>query len=207
MELTRHHIFENTSYNYEMKEGDKVLQIFYAGNLDLYFVLATKQIMENENISLSFDITKENYDLYVLFDALYKEIKEGKVFEDARQISCLLDEKDYKKTEEYKRLVHGDIIEWISDDGPRDAEDRMTIEPQEDSYRLTFYRNDKPLDIGWKSHFGITIRIRNSGSSYAPFNCVFMRLYQRLQNIDPKYQQISIEEYTYMQKVKHKNPQ
>ena len=202
MELTRQPNFENTAYDYLIKKEDKALQISFAGNLDLYFKLILKEPIGEENAAFSFDITKENFELYVLFEALYNEIKSGNIFDETREFSCIAGENHYQNTEEYRRLVHDDVIEWISDDGPRDAEDRMTIEPQEDSYRLTFYRNDKPLDVGFKSHHGITVRIRNSGSYYTPFNCVFMRLYQRLQNIDPENQQISLEEFAYMQKSK-----
>ena len=50
------------------------------------------------------------------------------------------------------------------------------------------------------------IRISNSGSRYAPFNIVFMRMFTKLQDIDDINDyghQIHIEEYLYNQKVKY----
>ena len=204
MDITRQRNFDDSSYDYQIKEGNQALQIVFAGNLDLYFRLVPNRPVGLENVSFSFDITKENFEIYTIFEALYQEVMEGKVFDDPREFSCLHIDRDYKETEEYKRLVHGKKIEWISDDGPRELEDRMTIEPGEDCYHLTFYRNDKPLDAGFKGHHGISVRIRNSGSWYSPFNCIFMKAYQRLQHIDPDYQQITFDELEYMEKQKQK---
>ena len=50
----------------------------------------------------------------------------------------------------------------------------------------------------------ITIRFRNSGSRYDPFNIIFMRLYQGLCNLDYEYHQIHIEEYLQESKIKKK---
>ena len=55
-----------------------------------------------------------------------------------------------------------------------------------------------------KSSFNIVVRFRNSGSRYDPFNCVFMRFYQRLQEVDPNYHQVHIEELIYRKKLKRK---
>ena len=67
--------------------------------------------------------------------------------------------------------------------------------------RLSFYRNDLPMDFGFKSSSRIIVRFRNSGSYYEPFNCVFMRMYNNLQKVDPKYHQIHMEELGYVKKL------
>lgn len=192
-------------YDFELIKDGKILQIFYAGNLDLYMKLGNGSILpENENISIYFDITKENYEIYSIFDSLYNDIIKGRIFDEEDPIYFEYNNYiDNTKTYEYKKLVdENQNINWISDDGPAELEDMMSISYlDEDTYRLTFARNDKPMDIGFKSGLGITVRIRNSGSSYSPFNCIFMRMYKKLQEIDPNYHQIHLEEIKYAKKL------
>ena len=47
----------------------------------------------------------------------------------------------------------------------------------------------------------ISIRFRNSGSLYDPFNMIFMRMFNKLQNYDPEYHQIHFEEINYAKKL------
>ena len=202
-------------YDYQLIDGSRKLDILFAGNLDLYMTLGSgKMIPDNTNVFINFDITKENYEIYSLFDAMYNEIVEGKVFirDEADEFieditGYKLDEFDYKDTYAYKELVdEKGTIRWISDDGPRDVEDSVHIfRLNDDVIRLTFYRNDKPMDFGFKSCSKIVVRFRNSGSYYNPFNCVFMRMYQKLQDIDPMYHQIHMEELEYVKKMKKDN--
>ena len=193
-------------YDFYFTKEEKTLRIFYGGNLDLYLSLGNRELIpEDENVTLSFDITKENYEIFSLFDALYKDVLAGKVFEE--EISDeLRDQERYRNSYEYQILVDEDEkINWISDEGPPEVEDKVSISKQdEDTYRLTFYRNDKPMDFGMKNSLNISVRIRNSGSKYDPFNCIFMRMYQKLQDLDPNYHQIHIEEYEYLKKQKVK---
>ena len=188
-------------FDIEFIEKDKYLKIFFGGNLDLYMVLENDKILpQNQNISLYFDITKEDYEIYSIFDSLYINIINGRPFgEDSLSIDY-----DYKERDSYKRLVDNNLnITWISDDGPPEMEDKLEITKlDEDRYRLTFIRNDKPLDIGFKNSMGISIRFRNSGSRYDPFNCLFMQMYHKLQDIDPEYHQIHFEELKYLKKLK-----
>ena len=190
-------------YDFELIDGDKILKILFAGNLDLYMILGNNEIIPFEkNVSLYFDITKEDYEIYSIFDSLYNDIVAGKPFGE----DCLSSDYDYKKRDAYKKLVDSNFdINWISDDGPHELEDMLRISKLDgDRYRLTFIRNDKPMDCGFKNHMGISIRFRNSGSLYDPFNCVFMIMYHKLQEIDPEYHQMHIEEIEYLKKKKIK---
>ena len=64
----------------------------------------------------------------------------------------------------------------------------------------------KGYDHDFNSPNYIPIRFRNSGSTYTPFNNVFMGMFNQLQEYDPNYHQIHIEEYLYQKKlVKKKN--
>ena len=183
-------------YDYCLMEGNKELYIFFAGNLDLYFLLSTDKLLPpNENITLDFDITKENYDLYLIFDKLYNRIINSK--------KTNKEDDFWNNTDSINQLVDDNLnINWISDNGPADLEDKLVISKEEDSYKLTFIRNDKPMDFGFKSNAGIGIRFRNDGSRYNPFNCFFMELYNSLQKINPENHQIRFEELEYDEKVK-----
>ncbi len=193
-------------YDYLFIDNNKTLKIFYAGNLDLYMTLSDGNIIDYEkDLNLYFDITKENYNVFELFDETYNYILEGKPFADYSY-----DEFDsfsnfnYKNTYQYQNLINNNNIVWISDNGPRDCEDKLIINKYDDFYRLNFIRNDKPLDFGFKSPFCISVRFRNSGSFYAPFNCVFMNMYNKLNNLDLENHQIHFEEIEYQKKYKKK---
>ncbi len=187
-------------YDIELKEKENTLKIFFAGNLDLYLMLSDGEVIDNENKTLSFDITKEDYEIFSIFESLYKEIINGEVFDndDFDEI-----ENNYKFSDSYKKLVKENQITWISDNGPVEMEDRFVYYPlDENTYHFDFIRNDKPTDFGFKSPFGISVRIRNSGSNYDPFNCVLMRMFQKLQEVDNDYHQIHFEELEYKRLLK-----
>jgi hypothetical protein len=73
----------------------------------------------------------------------------------------------------------------------------------DDSILLEFYRPENTLKtLGFRIPGTLTIRFRNSGSTYDPFNIVFMKMYQRLQEYNPDYHQIHIEETIYQKTLK-----
>ena len=195
------------SYDFYLTKDDKTLKIHYSGNLDLYLMLSNDKLLSiDKNTIMHFDITKENYEIFQLFDSLYKDIISGNIFKEDIYIYKEFNSYDYTKSYEYRILVDDDHnIVWISDDGPVDLEDALKISKiDDDTYRLYFFRNDKSLDFGFKSSTNISVRIRNSGSRYNPFNCLFMRMFQELQNINPDYHQIHLEEIEYIKKLKKK---
>lgn len=183
------------SYDYCFTDGEKKLTILFARNLDLYFMMNDDQLMRfSESKTLSFDITKADYDVFCLFDSLYQDI-----------INCKIDEMhDVRKTYhyEYSKLVDDKkCITWISDEEQEEVGDSFQISRLNgDVYRLTFYRNDKSPEFGFKSPMYISVRIRNSGSRYGLFHCVFMKMYHDLQNLDPNYRQMHFEELQYIKK-------
>lgn len=192
------------SYDFELEKGEKVLNIYFGGTLDLYMSLSDgKKLLPGKSRSITYDITKEDYEIFTLFESLYEEVIIGDVFGSKDRNNFTIDE---RLLEQYKSLVDDDKnICWISDDDSQEVEDRVIISKvDEDTYRLTFKRNDKQKESGFKNPFGISVRFRNSGSAYYPFNCIFMRLFNRLQEIDPEYHQIHIEEYQYQKKKKQK---
>ena len=198
MIIKREYSEREKCYNYEFIKDSKFLKIFFGGNLDLYMTLGTdKTLPYNENVTLEFDITKEEYDIYELFDTLYYDIINGNVYDEERL------NRNIKDNYVYRDLVDKDNnITWISDDGPQEVEDKLIISKLNDTYRLTFIGNDKELDCGFKSPYSIVVRFRNSGSWYTPFNVLFMKMFHKLQELDINYHQYHIEEYLYTRKLK-----
>ncbi len=192
MEIKRVQNSMGNFFDYSLVDGDKELSIFFARNYDLYFVLGNHTLLPpDENIEMDFYINKDNYDLYLMFDKAYNRFINSK-YNNSKKNDFL----DYSSAHDFYQLVDDDNnINWISDDGPEEVEDRLVISKEDDCYKLKFIRNDKRMDFGFKNNHGITIRFRNSGSRYNPFNVIFMELYNNLQTINPEYHQISMEEY------------
>lgn len=189
--------FSEEYNNIILRQDNKELVILFAGNLDLYMGIYTGQNIGLRNMSIDFYITKEDYEIYCIFDNLYKEIIEGHPFgfDDDSGI-------DYKNYGEYKALVDGDNnITWISDEGPDNSADKLVMSKiNEDEYKLTFVRNEIEEEFYFKCVDGIAVRFRNHGSRYKPFNASFMEMYHRMQDIDENYHQIHMEEFVYIKK-------
>ena len=188
-------------YDIWIKKDNKQLKIMYCGNLDLYFSMSDGEMIPyKQSVSKYFDITKENYQIYSAFDTLYNNIIAGKPFGKDSDNTKYIDRFQY-----YKLVDEDKNITWVSDDGPEDIEDKVTISKlDEDTYRLLFNRNELDLSDGIKSSTSISVRFRNSGSRYSPFNCAFMLMFQELQSLDPKYHQIHYEEVEYAKKLEKK---
>lgn len=162
------------------KEGTFI--ITFEGNLDLYWIYIPNENILNSPNQKQFNITKENYFVYQLFDNLYNDIKNN--------------QEPYEKYNP-QRLFNNNIIDWYSDDAPYELASRIIIKKEKDSYNLTFIKS--------KEHdFWITYSVRfcNSGSRYIPHHQSFMKMYNRLieHNINNNYHQIHMEEYLYEQK-------
>ncbi len=224
MEVTRQKGTES-GFDYTFQEDNKILRIVFGGNLDLYWSLTN---LNEDTISDSsydeqyetFLITKENYTVYQMFKKLIEDIKLPRVYEPLK-IDHLDDELEIYPSEEseeercnrwndelknsyrYKRLYDGENIRWHSDEDSYDEADVVQITEQEDSILLEFYRPKQDVKtIGRIMPGTISIRFRNSGSTYDPLNIVFMKMYQELQNYNPDYHQIHFEEIEYQKKLR-----
>ena len=103
-----------------------------------------------------------------------------------------------KNKSNYKELFDKDnnTITWYSDETNHDFANILKIKKEEDSFKLEFYL--QPHVDGFDEDFTIPIRFCNSGSQYDPFNVIFMRMYNKMVNIDfnNDYEdQVSIKEY------------
>ena len=194
-------------YTINIYDSNKILTITFGGNLDLYWYLSSK---EKKEVDI-FEITKENYFLYSLFDILYNDIvncNSFKVYDEElsfvnsiKELQKIYNRKKelniiFSEYEEYKRLYNGEYICWYSDDDSIEDANYVKIIKDDDKYILEFFSNFKSNTL-WLSN---TIRFRNSGSRYMPFNMIFMEMYNSLCTSDYDENQIHIEEYLYKKK-------
>jgi len=215
---------------YIEKEG-KTLEILFGGNGDLYWIIdnikiKAKVIKEfkkhlESTYQEKFIITKENYFIYQLFEELINDIENSRIYlpvedelklkfdelyENTRESSkerCDILNQHYKKYFRYKLLFENGVICWHSDEHIFEDADRVKIIKLEDNIILDFSR--PPVKEEEKIYHlpgRIAIRFRNSGSNYDPYNIIFMRMFQKLQEYDPSYHQIHIEELEYQKKLK-----
>ena len=69
--------------NIYLEEENKTLSIIFEGNGDLYWNIRNKNYNQKGTYSYDyFDITKENYSLYLLFEQLLSDIKNINIFDE-----------------------------------------------------------------------------------------------------------------------------
>lgn len=177
----------------------------------------------------TFLITRENHTIYELFKKIVDDIKTPRVYEQVEteldeedlpdpEIEEILDEinhgesleerynrwnQELKKSERYQKLYNGKDIIWHSDDDYFEIADCVKITEVEDGILLEFYRPETTIKtVGFRMPGTICIRFRNSGSTYDPLNIVFMKMYHKLQQYNPDYHQIHMEEIEYQKSLK-----
>lgn len=196
----------SSGYDLCLTDGTKTFSIMFAGNLDVYWYFRDSSTRERSG---TFEITKENYKIYELFDKLYNSIKESIVFEvtdldishcgSIDDINKLYKDKkqmndSFRVLSHWNELFHDGVVTWKCDDFPHEQPtNSVNIYKEEDKYVLEFLFKEENY------HF-TTIRFRNSGSYYNPFNYIFMKMYNSFQEIDFDDKQIHIEEYLYEKK-------
>lgn len=198
-------------------ENNCFFTMMFSGNLDLYWIFES----QSENKDKILYITKENYFVYSLFEELYNNISNCNLYNiDPSEMATVHSLEELKKLKKlksqlnsslrhdsrYKELFQNDKIIWISDDRDYEFIDRVEITKEEDQIKLHFLREKmRTKDQSFGTGNGpITIRFRNHGSAYTPFNGLFMNVYNKFDSYNPYDKQIHIEEYLY--KVKQKKP-
>lgn len=194
---------DKNGYNYKIITDDGCFNIMFGGNLDLYWSYWPKESFKNWPISKTFTISKENYFLYQKLNELYESIKEQRPFFQPEK-----DEEDFffqdlkmidspkKANEAYEMLFQDGTIKWKSDDMLLENASAIEIQKQDDTYSITFIRGTDEADFPTYS-----VRFRNSGSRYEPYNCAFMNMYNGLKDYNQNYHQIHMEEYLYNKKI------
>ena len=212
--------------NIFLEENDKQLGFTFGGNGDLYWIIKTKN-----NTDKTFIITKENYSIYELFQSLFSDIEQISIFtydegdlpyyieteqEKADYFEELSKQNEKEKIKyrefnyaNYHELFDSDskTITWYSDETAHEVANILKIRKEEEQFIIDFSIQphlDGYDDDFHKEHY-IPIRFRNSGSSYSPFNLVFMRMYNAMKAVDDVNDighQIHIEEYIYAEEMK-----
>ena len=181
---------ETETYDLELIKGNKFLKFIFGGNGDLCISL-----LAEDN---SFEITKENSEIYKKFDKLYNSIKDCKIVDDMvldtdiNSFSSDNISKRIKNTQAYKNLFADNNINYHSDNQIYEDSTILKISKQEDNYTLEFIPNE--------DDYIPSIEITNSGSRYGLLHIPFMHLYNALCKIDCTYHQIDIDEYMYVKK-------
>ena len=198
----------NNDYVINFIDNTKVFRILFGGNLDLYWQCYDYN-QNDENAKVIFEITKDNYLIYELFNELYHNIKNCHIFkvnnlnlsfchnredEDSLYKEVTYLNNIYKNSEIYKRIFDGNQITWISDD---ERFNLLTITPSKDKYILEFTPGKESIYLD-----NLSIRFRNSGSYYHPFNILFMDMYNKIISGDYDLNQLHINDY--MRRVKNK---
>ena len=187
---------------FKITTDDGSFNIMFGGNLDLYWSYWPKENIIDWPLFKTFTITKENYFLYQKVAELYIRIKEQKPYPkiEKDEYDNYLEELDLKEFAKedysYEKLFQDDIIKWYSDDAPLEEASRIEIKKLEETYTITFYQGKEEYNFPTFS-----VRFRNSGSRYHPYNFTFMNMYNALSEYDLNYHQIHIEEYLYSKKL------
>lgn len=177
-------------YNYYLDDGKNKIGIIFLDNGDLYFSSLNRK-------DTCFCITKDNMIIYNLFNELYNDFKYARVFKAECSSVWGKDESidgknnRLKSSLEYKQLFCNNTITWISDDSllfDVELSNSLRIIREDNIFKLVFTYHEDKSDI----------RICNSGSRYTPFNIIMMNFFNKLQEYDPEYHQIDLEEYQYI---------
>lgn len=161
----------NNTYIIELQNSSAIFSFVFAGNLDLYISYYGTEESDRHSI----EIDKDNPFVYECFDELYNSISNEKPFENGDFL--------FKHEHFPFPLLNNGIIEWHSDDGLYDEAAVLYIEKLDNSYKLTI-KEGLISDISIRTN---SVRFRNSGSIYEPYNCTFMNLYNKLCNHDFDY--------------------
>ena len=234
LKIKKYQLYEERNdgnyYNIELqRDSDKTLSIFFGGNLDLYFSLENfksdptfvigkdyfeiyalfdKVYQDVINADIYGNITEEEIDHIIFMSEMNKKDYHEEIEKELKRREKY--KKDLKKCHQYKSLVQDGVIIWRSDEYFDEIAPFVKIKKQENAFILEFekpnipneYKND--ADLMLMDPRRITVRFRNSGSRYDPFNIIFMKLYQGLCTLDYEYHQIHIEEYLLDSKIKRR---
>ena len=193
-------VFRNTE-QVTLVDNNKSLNIQLMYNGELYW----KIIDKSDSIIKKFEISKEDYQIYELFEILYNDIKSKNIYniydeinmcQSKEQLKIFYTNFENKRNNiiNYKDIFIDDSITWVSDNNNYDISNIVTILKEEDKFILLFNLRD------YQSRN--VIKFSNSGSRYKPYNLCFMKHFRNLYNLEVNKNQIHIEEYLYLKKIK-----
>ena len=131
-------------------------------------VMMSESITNQKSLLLQY-VKENNLRVYDIFNQLVVSLFECNLPYEVRDKNML------RRTSNYDKLVHDDMIKWSCDDYNEDVGPSFKIEKVDDEFVVTFDRGIIEKQF-LASKYSISVRIRNSGSLYQPFNANFMRL-------------------------------
>lgn len=148
---------------------------------------------EDDSMYDSFTITKEDMDIYDIFNELYEDLINCRIFISENrfltndELECEKDNELERKNGRYNDLVHNNIIEWYSDEQIKTEADCVRISKKEDVIVIEFIKQSLRDDMGYQKIPGsYTIRFRTSRSRYTPCQIIFCRHLINLLKLDLK---------------------
>ena len=167
-----------------MKDSNKVLSVSLSG--DDYNISCNYNSFEKIS-EISFDIFREEEELYPIFEKLYNNIISGNLLNgnltDSNTLTYMKSQRNYSW---YSDIVNDDGITIMSDATPVTCPNILKIKKELDRIKLLFTQEDgKKIGI-FKNPFSINIHVRQSGSKLYDFCIPFKTLYKDLQNVTEK---------------------
>lgn len=157
-------------YDINLKVEEGTFKIYYGGNLDLYWTFWPNDF-NLEACKYPLLISKDD-EVYSIFELLYDDIMTCNFSSHHKQ--------RLKTTDEYALLCQDETICWHSDEQVYEDANCVFISKQENGIFIEF--DFKNVDMNLEN----SIRFRNSGSRYTPFNQVFMKHFQSLCEMESK---------------------
>lgn len=184
-----------------IRDDKNTLKIFYGANGDLYLdIFGSRKVDENWLYTATLLVSEEE-EVYKYFETLIDDIINCNVL-DTSEIELQTCDNEIEKekllnsvqsqnaaiknSDTYKSLVQTSTITWYSDNIYDERANILRITKSANNITLNF--TDNPDDPA----FGFSIRICNSGSKYDPFNICFMKLFNELQILSNKTNQMKL---------------
>jgi len=183
---------------------NKHLDIVFGGVGDIYWIYDNFEVayLEEDPMYDSLIISKKDYDIYKIFEELYEDLINGRIYHPEKLPKFRLDfdpkaqEKENERCRQsnenvinsfrYKMLVNNNVITWYSDEEMKENAEILRISKKEDYILLEFIRQTKKDEQGHTRMPGwYSIRIRTDGSTYTPCDAVFWRHFNNLQQYEP----------------------
>ena len=167
------------TFDIDLINNEKVLSIYQGGsdpNLSCKYE-------DYRNISyISFDIPKEDEELYYIFDKLYTDIVNGNVLGEDMNREKVKERIEFQKRMSwYNQIVQNGVVTVMCDAYSLSCPNILKVKKLDDRIRLEF---DKSIEKGvFKPPYCISINIRQSGSRIYDFCIPFNTMFKQLQNI------------------------
>lgn len=207
LKIKKYDLDNHNKFIITTEEGS--FSIAYGGTLDLFWEYIPTESLQDLPEKKIFTITKENYDFFQSIDELYNIIKnktplkekdDDEFYQFVKDLGLEIKPSKKENDNAWTNLFHDNMIEWVSDSKIDKDHCKLQIQPEEETYKITFYKG--MIDI-FPSY---TVRFSGSGSKNSPYEIPFMNMYNKLDSIEKNqtYHQMHIEEYLYQQKTYQK---